>query len=132
MQCSAHVPNAIQPDSPLELILGACCVITTATLRRPVHVLMNAIIFGPSRVLNLEVRHAHRECECAGHVERSRSELLLKLAGTENIVILAVNVLAVNYALRPPPLNSIKKCLYALHSVKKCRSPCRLRRAAPA
>ena len=32
----------------------------------------------------------------AGHGERSRSQLLLILAGPENILILVVNVLAVN------------------------------------
>ena len=43
-----------------------------------------------------------------GHGERSRSQLLLKLAGAENVLILAVNGLAVHVAL------------HALHSVKKC------------
>ena len=44
-----------------------------------------------------------------GHGERSRSQLLLKLAGAENVPILAVNGLAVNGALHA--LYSVKKCL---------------------
>ena len=48
-----------------------------------------------------------------GHGERSRSQLLLKLAGAENVLILAVNVLAVNGALHA--LYSVKKCL--IHSI---------------
>ena len=35
----------------------------------------------------------------AGHGERSGSQLLLKLAGTENMLILAVDVLAVEFRL---------------------------------
>ena len=64
-----------------------------------------------------------------GHGERSRSQLLLKLAGAENVLILAVNVLAVNGALHA--LYSVKKCLiqsivsksvvYTLYSVNKTR-----------
>ena len=33
----------------------------------------------------------------------ARLQLLLKLAGTENMLILAVNVLVVNVSLAPPP-----------------------------
>ena len=59
-----------------------------------------------------------------GHGERARSQLLLKLAGPENMLILAVNELAVhglavNGAL--PLLPSFKKgLLYTLYTVKKC------------
>ena len=51
--------------------------------------------------------------ESPGHGERSRSQLLLKLAGAEIMPILAVNVLAVNGALHA--LYSVKKCL--IHSI---------------
>ena len=44
-----------------------------------------------------------------GHGERSRSQLLLKLAGAENMLILAVNDLAVNGALHH--LYGVKKCV---------------------
>ena len=47
------------------------------------------------------------------HGERSRSQVLLKLAGAENVLILAVNVLAVNGPLHA--LYSVKKCL--IHSI---------------
>ena len=55
----------------------------------------------------------------SGHGERSRSQLLLKLAGAENVLILvvnasAVNVLAVNGALHA--LYSVKK--YLIHSIE--------------
>ena len=49
----------------------------------------------------------------ASHGERSRLQLLFKLGGTENMSILAVNVLAVNRPL--PPLYSVKKCI--IHSI---------------
>ena len=49
----------------------------------------------------------------AGHGERSRSQLLLKYAGAGNMLILAVNALAVNGAL--PLLHSVKK--YLIHSI---------------
>ena len=48
-----------------------------------------------------------------GHGERSRSQLLLKLAGSEIMPILAVNVLAVNSL-------AVNGALHALYSVKKC------------
>ena len=41
------------------------------------------------------------------HGERSRLQLLFKLAGTENMLILAVNVLAVNFWLLTVPSPSI-------------------------
>ena len=75
--------------------------------------------------------HAERE----GHGERSRSQLLLKLAGPGNMRILAVNSLAVNGAL--PLYVESKSVLYTQYSVKKClvhfmkrltRSPCVLGR----
>ena len=37
---------------------------------------------------------------------------------TENLSISVVTVLAVSCPLRPPPLCSVKTCLYALHSAK--------------
>ena len=43
---------------------------------------------------------------------------------TGNMLIVVVNILVVNSFLRPPPLDNVKKYLFALHSVKKCRSPC--------
>ena len=46
------------------------------------------------------------------HGERSRSQLLLKLAGAENVLILAVHVLAVNSL-------AVNGALHALYSVKK-------------
>ena len=49
----------------------------------------------------------------AGHGERPRSSLLLKLADAENVLILAVNGLAVNGALRAL-YNSVKKCLHSI------------------
>ena len=55
---------------------------------------------------------------CACHGERSRSQLLFKKAGTENMLILAVNGLAVNGAL---PLYIVSKSvLCILYSVKTC------------
>ena len=54
-----------------------------------------------------------------GHGERSRLQLLCKQAGTEYMLTLAVNVLAVDCPLRPPPLYSVKTCLYILHSVQR-------------
>ena len=53
----------------------------------------------------------------AGHGERSRSKLLFKLAATENVVSLAVNVLAVNVSF-PHPLCLVPK------SEKKCLTRC--------
>ena len=47
------------------------------------------------------------------HGERPRSQLLLKFAGAENGLILAVNVLAVNTL-------AVSGALHALYSVKKC------------
>ena len=44
-----------------------------------------------------------------GNGERSRSQLLFKVAGTGNMLILAVNGLAVNGAV--PLLHSVRKCL---------------------
>ena len=56
----------------------------------------------------------------AGHGERSRSQLLLKYAGAGNMLILAVNALAVNGAL--PLLQCVKQCLiHCLYSVKNYR-----------
>ena len=49
----------------------------------------------------------------ARHGERSRSQLLLKLAGAEIMSILAVHVLAVNSL-------AVNGALRALYSVKKC------------
>ena len=53
-----------------------------------------------------------------GRGERPRSQLLLKVAGAENVLILAVNVLAVNSALHA--LYSVKSVLYTPYSVQKC------------
>ena len=61
--------------------------------------------------------------EPVGHGERSRSELHFKLAGTGNMLILAVNGLAVNdLAVNGAlPLHIVSKgVLDALYSVKKC------------
>ena len=52
-----------------------------------------------------------------GHGERSRLQLLLKLAGAEITLILAVNILAVNGALHALVSKSV---LYTPYSVKKC------------
>ena len=49
-----------------------------------------------------------------GRVERSRSEVLFQQAGTETTLILAVDVMAVNFSL--PPLSRVKKRLYTLHT----------------
>ena len=49
---------------------------------------------------------------------RSRSELLLKLAGAENGLILAVNVLAVN--VLAVNVLAVNGALHALYSVQKC------------
>ena len=59
---------------------------------------------------------ALRQClRLVGHGERPRSQLLLKLAGAENGLILAVNTLGVNGALHF--LYSVKKCL--VHSIER-------------
>ena len=50
-------------------------------------------------VLRIPAERGHDGVGFAGHGERSRSQLLLKLAGTENRVNLAVNVLAVEFWL---------------------------------
>ena len=73
-----------------------------------------------------------------GHGERSRSELLFKIGGTENLSILVANVLVVNVldVNRPPsvlqcsvkkyPLRSTQcqKVRPSLHIVSYTRSPC--------
>ena len=48
-----------------------------------------------------------------GHGERSRSQFFFKLGGTENMSILDVNVLAVNFWLLtvPSPSTSCQKCI---------------------
>ena len=55
---------------------------------------------------------------CAGRGERSRSQLLLKLAGPENMLILSVHGLAVNGALSLCIVS--KSVLDTLQSVKMC------------
>ena len=70
-----------------------------------------------------------------GHGERSRSELHFQLAGTENVVLLAVNSLAVNgalqlYCMQCPKVSSThyvasESVLYPLCSVSKCLSHAR-------
>ena len=65
----------------------------------------------PTGELVVDVRG--REEHGPGHGERPRSQLLLKLAGAENVLILAVHVLAVNGALHA--LYSVKKRL--IHSI---------------
>ena len=59
----------------------------------------------------------HGSDECGtGHGERSRSQLLFKKAGTENMSIMAVHVLAVDSSLRPSHLHSVEKRLSSLHA----------------
>ena len=53
------------------------------------------------------------------HGERSRLQLLFQFGGAESLSILAANNLAVNCSLRPPPLYDVKKCVCALHSLKR-------------
>ena len=62
-----------------------------------------------------DVAEARARVPAAGcHGERGqRSQVLLKLAGAESVVILAVNALAVNGAFHAP--YSVKKCL--AHSI---------------
>ena len=62
----------------------------------------------------------------AGHGERSRSKLLLKLEGAGNMRILAVNSLAVNSLAvngALPLYVESKSVLYTQYSVKKCLVP---------
>ena len=76
---------------------------------------------------SLEVRGGTTECPAgcttaawaAGcHGERSRSQLLFQLGGTENTLILAVNILDVNGAL---PLYIVSKSVLCTpYSVKRC------------
>ena len=60
-----------------------------------------------------------------GHGERSRSQVVFRFAGTESILILAVNLLAVDFLQLTVPsfillyIYSVKSVSYTLHSVRK-------------
>ena len=78
-------------------------------------------------VLHADHGRRHRVGDAAddqpggGHGERPRSQLLLNLAGAENMLILAVNSLAVNGALHALyRLISVKSVLYTPYTVRKC------------
>ena len=64
------------------------------------------------------------EFAAPGHGERSRSQLLLKLAGAENVLILAVNALAVNDSAVNGALYALyvvsESVLHTPYSVQKC------------